>query len=66
LYNFYKNTGAELHEVFNMASINPATELGINDRKGSVKLGKDADFILIDEGFDVKATYIRGECVYKQ
>ena len=65
LYNFYKHTGAELHEVFRMASANPAKELGIDDRKGSIKPGKDADFILIDENFDVKATYVKGVCVWR-
>jgi N-acetylglucosamine-6-phosphate deacetylase len=65
LYNFYKNTDCELHEVFNMASVNPARELGIDDRKGSIKVGKDADFVLMDQEFNVKATYIRGVCMYK-
>lgn len=65
LYNFYKNTSTELHEVFRMASANPAKELKIYDRKGSVALGKDADFILIDGNFDVKATFVKGVCVYK-
>lgn len=65
LYNFYKYTNAEIHEVFRTASINPAKELGIDDRKGSIKLGKDADFILIDEYFNVKAAYVRGVCVWE-
>jgi N-acetylglucosamine-6-phosphate deacetylase len=65
LKNFYNNTKAELHEVFKMASINQAKELGIDDRKGSVAVGKDADFFIMDKDFNVKATYVKGECVYK-
>ena len=64
LYNFYKNTGAELFEVFGMASINPARELGIDGQKGSIAEGKDADFVLMDREFNVKATYIKGKRVY--
>ncbi|MGI6777850.1 MAG: N-acetylglucosamine-6-phosphate deacetylase [Acetivibrionales bacterium] len=64
LYNFYKNTDTQLHEVFRMGSLNPAKELMINDKKGSVSIGKDADFILIDEDFNVKSTYIKGKCIY--
>lgn len=64
LYNFYKNTDCELFEVFRMASMNPAIELGIMDRKGSIAEGKDADFFLMDGDFNVKATYVKGKRVY--
>lgn len=65
LYNFYKNTNSELYEVFKMASLNPAKELKMDDKKGSVEIGKDADFILVDKDFNVKATYVKGNCVFK-
>lgn len=32
-----------------MASYIPAVNLGIQDKKGSIAVGKDADFTLIDE-----------------
>jgi len=65
LRNFYRNTRIELYDLFKMASINQAKELGISDRKGSVAVGKDADFFIMDKDFNVKATYVKGECVYK-
>jgi N-acetylglucosamine-6-phosphate deacetylase len=65
LFRFYKNTKAELHEVFRMASLNPAAELGIEDRKGSVASGKDADFFLMDDLFSVKATYLKGKQIFQ-
>lgn len=55
-----------LTDVVDMASINPARNLGIHDRKGSISLGKDADFVIIDEDFDVYATYIAGKEVYRK
>lgn len=55
-----------LTDVVDMASINPARNLGIQDRKGSISLGKDADFVIIDEDFNVYATYIAGKEVYRK
>jgi N-acetylglucosamine-6-phosphate deacetylase len=66
VYNFYEHTNSTLFEAFQTASLNPARELGISGRKGSIEAGKDADFILIDGNFDVKATYVNGNCVYKE
>ncbi len=63
--NFYKNTNIELHDAFRLASLNPAIEFGFDDKKGSLKVGKDADFCLMDKDFNVKATYVMGKCVYK-
>ncbi|HEY5586009.1 MAG TPA: N-acetylglucosamine-6-phosphate deacetylase, partial [Ruminiclostridium sp.] len=64
LFNFYKNTNTELFEVFRMASINPAKELGIDSKKGSIAPDKDADFFLMDDEFNVKATYIKGKRIF--
>ena len=64
LYNFYKNTDCELFEVFRMATVNPAKELGILDKKGSIAEGKDADFFLMDKEFNVKATFVRGKRIF--
>ncbi|MFA6309186.1 MAG: N-acetylglucosamine-6-phosphate deacetylase [Clostridia bacterium] len=63
--NFFENTNIELHDAFKLSSLNLAKELGIDDRKGSLTVGKDADFCLIDKDFNVKATYVMGKCVYK-
>ena len=42
VWNIYKNSKIPLHECVNCASLNPATTLGIADRKGSIAPGKDA------------------------
>lgn len=62
--NFIENTGAELFKAVNMASLNPARLLGIDDKKGSVEKGKDSDFVLFDENYNVKMTIINGKVVY--
>jgi N-acetylglucosamine-6-phosphate deacetylase len=66
LYNFFRNTKAKLYEVFWTASLNPAKELKMDDVKGSIAVGKDADFSLMNEHLEVQATYILGKCVYRK
>lgn len=63
--NVYRNSEIPLHECVNCASLNPATVIGVADRKGSLEQGKDADIIITDENFEVKKTIIRGEIKYE-
>ena len=63
--NVYTNSNIPLHECFNCASLNPATVLGLADRKGSLEIGKDADIIITDREFEVKNTIIRGDMRYE-
>ena len=65
VWNVYKNSNIPLYECVNCASLNPATALGIADRKGSLEIGKDADIVITDENFEVKKTIIRGETKYE-
>lgn len=62
--NFIENTGATLSQTVNMASLNPARLLGIENRKGSIEKNKDADFVLLDDNFNVKKTFVNGRMVY--
>lgn len=43
-----------------MAATNPARLMSINDRKGSIERGKDADLILFDENFHLHSVWIGG------
>ncbi|TYL23866.1 amidohydrolase family protein, partial [Streptococcus pyogenes] len=63
VFNFLNNTNLKVNEAINLASLNPATSLGINDKKGSI--GKDADIAVFDENLDCKMTHCLGEVVYK-
>lgn len=62
--NTMKYTGARLEDIAVMASVNPAKQIGIFDKKGSLTEGKDADFIVLDEGNGLIATYCNGICAY--
>jgi N-acetylglucosamine-6-phosphate deacetylase len=53
-----------LREAFRMASLNPARSIGLDGRKGSLEVGKDADLVVMDESLNVKLTIARGQVVY--
>lgn len=65
VWNIYKNSSIPLNECVNCASLNPATTLGIADKKGSLAIGKDADIVILDEEFNVKRTIIGGNIKYE-
>lgn len=49
-----------LMDAFRMASLTPATILGVSDRKGSLEAGKDADVVILDDDLRVAYTVARG------
>ena len=65
VWNVYKNSSIPLNECVNGASLNPATTLGIEKKKGSLDVGKDADIIITDEEFNVQKTIIGGTIRYE-
>ena len=50
-----------LIETANTVSLNPAKLIKEDDKIGSIKVGKYADFILFDEEFNLDSVYIAGE-----
>lgn len=55
-----------LNDVIKMASTNPAKQLHISDRKGSIAVGKDADLVVLNENNDVWMTFCRGVLAYQK
>ena len=53
-----------LEEVVKMSSLNPARKYGFGDVKGSIAVGKDADFVVIDDDYNALYTYCEGRKVY--
>ena len=64
--NFMNTVGISFTEAVDCATINPARNLGIDDRKGSIMLGKDADLAVVDKDFNVYMTICRGKVVYSK
>ena len=66
LKNFIGNTGVSLADAVRTITKNPARLLRINDSKGSISIGKDADLTLFDEEFNIYRTYVKGKNVYER
>ena len=64
--NVLANTDLPVNEVVNMASLTPATRIGLGDTKGSLEAGKDADIAIVDEAFNVQRTILAGRTIYEK
>ncbi|MFJ7727912.1 N-acetylglucosamine-6-phosphate deacetylase [Neobacillus sp. NPDC097160] len=64
--NILTYTGCSLEEAVQMASVNPAKQLNVFDRKGSIAVGKDADIVILDGNMEVYMTFCRGSLSYKR
>ncbi|WP_034336395.1 N-acetylglucosamine-6-phosphate deacetylase [Deinococcus misasensis] len=54
--------GVALEEAVRMASRYPARHLGLQ-HKGEIKVGHDADLVVLDTGLQVQQVYIKGQAV---
>lgn len=52
-------------EAIRMASLNPALSVGIEEKCGQIKEGLLADFIVLNNDFDIVRTYLAGKCVFQ-
>ena len=55
--------GARLPDAVRMLTLNPATLLGIEFKKGALRTGADADIVLLDEGLQLTNVWARGVAV---
>lgn len=59
--NFIEATNAPLHQVIKLVSLNPAAVIGLDHKKGSIDIGKDADLIVFDEDINIKMAMVEGK-----
>ncbi len=62
--NIQKFTGCSIESAIKMACENPAKQLNLFDRKGSIAIGKDADLVILDENMDIFMTICKGKIAY--
>ncbi|KAJ7990055.1 hypothetical protein DPEC_G00310880 [Dallia pectoralis] len=64
--HFKQASGCSVEEALEAASLHPAQLLGISHAKGMLDYGGDADFVLLDDALNVRATYIAGQEVWRK
>ena len=53
--------GIPIEDAVRAATYNPAKSVGIDNEFGTIKKGRSADFLLVDENLNLKAVYIDGK-----
>ena len=66
LQRLIRFTNCGLDVAIKTVTENPAKVLGIEDRKGSIAVGKDADLVLLDEDLSVQTTIVSGKVVFEK
>jgi N-acetylglucosamine-6-phosphate deacetylase len=56
--------GVPLVEAVRMSSLNPARVIGVDDRKGSIDMHKDADIAIFNDDFTAWRTMVDGRWAY--
>jgi N-acetylglucosamine-6-phosphate deacetylase len=62
--NMVTLAGASLVEAVRMASLVPARSLELEEKKGQLAVGADADLVILSDDLEVVRTYARGDCVF--
>ncbi len=61
--NFSIFTGCSFADAIDTVTKNPAKLLGIEDRKGVIKVGADADLVILNDNLSVYSTIVAGKTV---
>lgn len=56
--------GVPVNQAINMASLNPARVLGLDNKIGSIQRGKYANIAIFDREFNIVETILRGKFVF--
>lgn len=64
--NIWDNTNYPLYDIVRMATLNPATVIGIDETHGSIVKGKAADLTIFDDECNICMTVVDGDIKYKK
>ncbi|MGE5400812.1 MAG: N-acetylglucosamine-6-phosphate deacetylase [Ignavibacteriales bacterium] len=64
--NMINHAGAKITEAIRMASLNGAKVLNMENHKGILAAGKDADLVVLDDDFEVEMTILQGKISYQR
>lgn len=63
--NLVQKVGVSFTDAIDFATYNPAQNIGVLNERGTIELGKRADFAVLDDDFNVLLTVVGGEVVFK-
>lgn len=61
--NMHRLAGAPVWDAVRMASLTPASVIGMDGQKGSIEEGKDADLLLLDDQLNVRMVMVGGRVI---
>lgn len=61
--NMYKEVGVPICDAVKMASSTPAKVIGIDNQKGYIREGYDADILLFDDNINIKNVMVMGKFI---
>ena len=59
-------TDVTINQAINMASLNPARVLGVEEEIGSIHIGKLANLVVLDQNFQIVDTILRGKSTLRK
>lgn len=62
--NMYKEIGVPLYSAVRMATLTPAEVLGVDNRKGKIEKGYDADLVIFDDDLNIKSVTTNGNVIF--
>ena len=65
LRNFIQAVEIPLEQAWVCSSFNAARAIHIEQHKGSLKIGMDADLVMLNDHFDVQMTFVEGRIVFQ-
>ncbi len=63
--NLVEKAGVSFTDAIDFATRNPAENIGVLNERGTIEVGKRADFTVLNGNFDVTLTVVGGKIVYK-
>lgn len=64
--NMIRLAGVSLLDAVQMISATPARIMGVQDRKGIIAVGKDADLVIFDDDIRIDQTIVNGKVVFNR
>ena len=64
--NLVEKVGVPFETAVDFATVNPATHLGLAHERGTIEVGKRADFTVLDDAFNVLQTIVGGKTVFEK